>query len=410
MKNNYRPNFKIGYLGGGQLAQMLAQSAVNMGLVPHILSPRKEDPATRVGYWQKGDLDNLKDLENFLKKMDVTGFESEFLQAPLLMEAAKNTGARIFPSPCLMGLLQDRQSQKQLLDGYGLKTAPWISANRVDFAFDSISTKPETRKQGVKGKILKTSLSAKPENKKGMEAESMEGFIKKQNYPVVFKKRFFGYDGYGIFIIKNKSSLLSFLKRHWKKDLFILEKFIPFKKECAVILARSQDGSFTHLPFVESFQKQARCDWVKGPVKIRGEKIILKKLKNFLEKTGYVGVMGLEFFLTEKGGLVVNEIAPRVHNTGHYSLDTEGASQFDLHNRCLLGLELPKKIKIKSSFAMANLIGEGGAVKLKAVEGLYWYGKEENRRGRKMGHINATAKSPNRALELVLKRRADLQL
>ncbi len=367
----YNPGIKIGYLGGGQLARMLTQSALKMGLNPHILSPDAHDPAAKTcGFWQKGNLNNPEDLEIFLKKTDVTGFESEFLNAPLLIKAKKNTKAKIFPSPELMGLLQDRKSQKRLLDEHRLDTALWVPADNH---------------------------------------RDMENFIRIYGYPMVFKKRFFGYDGHGTFIIKNKPDLIFFLKKHWKKGSFIMEKFIPFEKEYAVIAAHSQDGSFTHFPFVESFQKQARCDWVKGPVKIKGGKAIIEKLRAFLKKLHYVGVMGVEFFLTDKR-FIINEIAPRVHNTGHYSLNTEGPSQFDLHNMCLLGLELPKEIKIKKAFAMVNLIGHTKPVKLRAVEGLHWYGKNENRKGRKMGHINTLSNSPDEALRQALKRRKKIQL
>ena len=179
-----------------------------------------------------------------------------------------------------------------------------------------------------------------------------------------------------------------------------MEKWIPFKRECALMIARSADKSFTHLPLVESFQKDSRCDWVKGPIFIKAAGPMVEKLKSFLKRLHYVGVMGVEFFLTRKG-LIINEIAPRVHNTGHYSQATPGWSQFDLHNMCLLGQKLPKEIKIKGGFAMANLIGSGAEVKLKPVGGLHWYGKSENRRGRKMGHINVLASSPGKALKQV---------
>ena len=136
---------------------------------------------------------------------------------------------------------------------------------------------------------------------------------------------------------------------------------------------------------------------------------MVDKLKLFLKKLHYVGVMGVEFFVTNKG-LIINEIAPRVHNTGHYSQATKGVSQFDLHNMCLLGQKLPKDIKIKGGFAMANLIGSGKKVELKQVGHLHWYGKTENRAGRKMGHINATATSADEALKQALKKRKGIKL
>ncbi|MEM7646479.1 MAG: ATP-grasp domain-containing protein, partial [Pseudomonadota bacterium] len=120
--------------------------------------------------------------------------------------------------------------------------------------------------------------------------------------------------------------------------------------------------------------------------------------KKFLKKINYVGVMGVEFFVTPKA-LIVNEIAPRVHNTGHYSTDTLGLSQFDVHNMCLMNLPLPKFIKTEKGFAMVNLIGQNKEVQLAPCSGLYWYGKVDNRAGRKMGHINTTGPSPSVALK-----------
>ena len=370
--SKFSPGKNIGYLGGGQLARMLAESASHLGCYPHVLSPKKNDPGAQVsGFWHQGQLTEKQDLVDFLKKVDVATFESEFLDARLLQDAQATTGTTIYPAPALMGLLQDRKSQKELLDQFLLPTAPWSSVAKAD-------------------EILH--------------------FVERNAYPIVFKKRFFGYDGYGTFIIKNKKALADFIKQEFKPNLFIVEKFIPFKKEMAVIVARSEDKSFTSLPFVESFQQDARCDWVRGPIKFKESKNTLSRLKKFLNGLKYVGVMGVEFFLTSKG-LMVNEIAPRVHNTGHYSLDTDSLSQFDLHNMCLLGQKLPKKIEIKKGFAMANLIGSGDEVLLKSTHGkLYWYGKDDNRPGRKMGHLNALGTTPAAALKEALKRRREIKL
>lgn len=367
----YTPKLKIGYLGGGQLARMLAESAHRMGLEAHILCPSADEPAAQVSHhWHQGSLEDEKTLYRFLSSVDVATFESEFLNATKLTAAAQSAEAQIFPSAQLMGSLQDRQSQKSLYDQYKLPTSPWASVNTVD---------------------------------------EVQDFIEEQALPVVFKKRFFGYDGYGTFVVKTKKQLHQFLQNDFQPDLFIVEKFIPFKKECAIILARSADQSQTHLPLVESFQKDSRCDWVKGPIKMTAAKPLIKKLQSFLKKIDYVGVMGVEFFMTSKG-LIINEIAPRVHNTGHYSQNTSSLSQFDLHNMCLLGLKLPKEIEIKGGFAMANLIGGGQEVQLKPVQGLHWYGKADNRKGRKMGHINATGATPNAALKEALKKRKGIQL
>ncbi len=369
--SHFSPKTKVGYLGGGQLAKMLSESAHQLGLEPHVLSLRADSPAAQnTKYWHQGSLESHADLETFLKSVDVATFESEFLNADKLVQAQKATKTKIFPTPELMGQLQDRKTQKQLFDQSRLPSSPWAA----------VDSEPEIAE-----------------------------FVNLHKLPVVFKQRTFGYDGYGTFIVKDKKQLKSFIEKDFKANAFIVEKFISFKKECAVIIARSLDGSFTHLPFVESFQKDARCDWVKGPLRIKTDGPMLKQLKSFLQKTKYVGVMGVEFFQTSKG-LLINEIAPRVHNTGHYSQNTPGYSQFDLHNMCLLGMKLPKEIKIKGGFAMVNLIGGDKPIKLKAVPGLHWYGKTENRPGRKMGHINKVASTPEKALEAAKKKRKGFQL
>jgi 5-(carboxyamino)imidazole ribonucleotide synthase len=367
----FSPKIKIGYLGGGQLAQMLAESAHHLGLEPHVLSLREDSPAAQnTRHWHQGSLENQQDLVSFLQSVDVATFESEFMNAEKLQAAQQHAGTPIYPTPQLMGRLQDRKTQKELLDEMHLPTATWAT----------VDTK-----------------------------EDVEAFVQHRPLPVVFKQRTFGYDGYGTFIVHNTKQLAEFLQSDFKPGHFIVEKLIRFKRECAVIVARSADGSFTHLPFVESRQKEARCDWVKGPWKSQSTDSMIKKLRRFLKKIDYVGVMGVEFFQTSKG-LVINEIAPRVHNTGHYSQEIQGPSQFDLHNMCLLGQKLPKDIKVKGGFAMVNLIGQGGAVKLQALPGLHWYGKTDNRKGRKMGHLNKVASSANKALELALKKRKGLQL
>lgn len=367
----YPPQKKIGYLGGGQLARMLIHSAQSMGLETHVLSAHEQDPAAQVSRnWRQGSTDQASDLERFLKSVDVATFESEFLNTDLLLQVSKIVKTALHPSPHVMGQLRDRLSQKQLFDQHKLATSPWSPANKL---------------------------------------KDILNFIEKESLPVVFKKRLFGYDGYGTFVVKTKNQLNDFLNSIFHEDQFIVEKFIPFDKELAVILARSQDGSFTHLPFVETRQKDSRCDWVKGPISMKSASVTLKALKTFLKKMNYVGVMGVEFFISKKE-ILINEVAPRVHNSGHYSLTTPGPSQFDLHNACLLGLKLPKPIEIKKGFAMVNLIGSDKKVQLKAVEGLHWYGKSENRRGRKMGHLNTLGSNGEQALKKALKLRKEIQL
>ncbi len=367
----YKPGQKIGYLGGGQLARLLSQSAQSLGLEALVFSVHNSDPAAQVvRHWHQGEISDSAKVVEFLNQISVATFESEFVDIPLLKIALAQTQCDIYPAPDVMAQIQDRKLQKKLFDDYRLPTSPWQDL-------------PDQR--------------------------SLENYAQENTFPFVLKKRFMGYDGYGTFMIHNPTELKNFIKNHWQENLYIAESFIPFKKECAIILARSLDGSLTHLPFVESHQKEARCDWVRGPLAVKKEKKWIKKLFHFLEQINYIGVMGVEFFLN-KGELIINEIAPRVHNTGHYSIELEGFSQFDLHNMALLGQALPPPTKIRGGFAMVNLIGNGQALQIKACSGLHWYGKQENKIGRKMGHLTVTAATPQAALKKALKQRGELGL
>ena len=169
---DYKPHVKIGYLGGGQLAQMLVESAHRMGLEAHVLSPEAGDPGALVtAHHHQASLEDPKALADFLRTVDMATFESEFLEAEKLIQAQKQTGTPIYPTPELMGRLQDRRSQKELFDQMGLPTSPWVA---VDSTGD------------------------------------VEGFLDIYGFPLVFKKRFFGYDGYGTFVVKNQKQLLLF--------------------------------------------------------------------------------------------------------------------------------------------------------------------------------------------------------
>ena len=183
--------------------------------------------------------------------------------------------------------------------------------------------------------------------------------------------------------------------RRWRRaandpQKFIAEKFIPFKRELACIFVRGRNGSTKVLPLVQSQAVNNRCDWVLGPITHPAFKKISAQILKMMKTLDYVGAMGVEFFDTGKN-LIVNEIAPRVHNSGHYSQDALNFSQFDLHLMAGLGLELPEIKILDKSFVMTNLLGESEkefSFPDKLTGKLHWYGKKENRPGRKMGHIN----------------------
>ncbi len=366
------PGIKLGILGGGQLARMLALSAHQMGLHPHVLSENSLDPAQQVTRFNHvGSLTDVAVVENFLKQVDVATFESEFLDGTLLSQAYQATKTPIYPNISTMELLQDRLTQKQNLDLLKIPTAQWLPANSAAEAQSAL-----------------TSLGL----------------------PLVFKKRRFGYDGYGTFVVKTKKQVDEFCAKQFSpKNLhstgFIVEKWIPFKRELACVFARNISGHISHYPLVESLQKNSRCFWVKGPVKHKNFSAFAKKFSLFLKKMNYVGVMAVEFF-DSKDGLLVNELAPRVHNSAHCTMDAFTVSQFALHIKALLDQSVAIPKANSKGFAMVNLLGRSAKKiqwTLDSDVQLHWYGKSENREGRKMGHINTLASSPEAALQLALK-------
>jgi 5-(carboxyamino)imidazole ribonucleotide synthase len=372
---------KIGILGGGQLARMLCIKGAEMGFEMHVLSTSKNDPAAQVtGFWHKGSPDNEKSLEKFLNAVDIATFESEFLDPDLLLKAQKKSKAKIFPQPKTMGLLQDRLTQKQLLEKHKLFSSPFVPIStykELTQAYDFLSA----------------------------EYDDFEG--------LVLKKRKFGYDGYGTFIIHDVKDLKP-LKKIIEQDKygFIAELFVGFDRELAITACRNKNNQIKFLPLVETHQEEARCLWVKGPVDNPEVYSLKKQIINFLNEINYIGIISFELFETETG-LVINEIAPRVHNSAHYSLDALYTDQFSYALRALLNQPLPPVEQISEGFAMYNLLGgtrKKPKITLNPLVKLHWYGKLENRKGRKMGHITAVEDSPKLALKLLKKSLGDFQL
>ncbi|MGE0764489.1 MAG: ATP-grasp domain-containing protein [Bdellovibrionales bacterium] len=363
-----KPGFKVGLLGGGQLARMLALKAHQLGFEVHALSPSAQDPVAQVvSHHHLGDLSQRRHLEIFLAQVDVATFESEFLDASLLASVSSSTvqAAPIWPRPELMGRLQDRLPQKELMQEHNLPTLPFAAVQNMSQA---------------------------------------EGFLNQHPKGVVLKQRRFGYDGYGTFNCRNKKELEArFAQWDDKVPALIAEPRCAFKRELAISLCRNRHGQIIVFPLVESKQVNSRCLWVKGPVRHGRLKTLTQKLTRFLKKTDYVGVMTFELFDTGRE-LLINEIAPRVHNSAHYSLDALNLDQFSAHLLAIGDHDLKEPRAHNKGFAMMNLLGKSNVSPewptLSDVH-LHWYGKNENRPGRKMGHLNAVAATPELALKMV---------
>jgi len=349
---------RIGILGGGQLARMLVLEGIRMGFEMHVLCPDSKEPAAQAtSHHMKGNPNSLDDLKSFFQRVDLVTLESEFYSGNLLDTAAKAVSIPMFPNPACIRLLQDRLPQKELLKKFKIPTAPFVAVQSL----------------------------------KDLE------IAKNQFQKFVLKKRCGGYDGNGTFIID------SFNKKSWTMAVdkiskgpsdYIAEQFISFRKEMAIILSRSRNGTSIHFPLVETKQTENRCDWVYGPTDHPGGSSVIKKLMNLLESIDYVGSIGFELFDTGEG-LLVNEVAPRVHNSGHYSMNAMSECQFTTHLKSILGLPLIQPKSLSENFVMVNLIGARKTLPdlpEKLTGFFHWYGKTENRNGRKMGHINYIGK------------------
>lgn len=346
---------------------MLAQKAQALGLIPAALTPRQEDPVCRVsGSYVLGDPRNANDLKSFTRDLKILTFESEFYEARFLQKELKNFKGLVFPSLQALHLLQDRKTQKQAFIKNKLTTSPFIQTIIPD---------------------------------------QIKEFFKTQG-PLVAKARWNGYDGYGTFLLRTPKDLDQFLVKN-KQQLadFIFEKLIKFDYEIAVQAARSRSGHVVFFPFVKTIQKDNKCFLVDGPEITTPQTLKLQKaIKKFLDEIDYVGVMGLEFFKT-KAGLILNEVAPRVHNTGHHTLESCSIDQFTLHWLCALQDKLPQPELKTKAFVMLNLIGRGEpevAIPDRGSGSLYWYGKK-NRKGRKLGHINFTGENKKALVHRALK-------
>ena len=365
-------NLKLGILGAGQLARMLALSGSPLGLRVRVLAANSAEPAAQVsGDVTIGSLTDESALKKFADGLDAITFESEFVDTDLLRRSLP-ASVRLFPSLEAIERIQDRLTQKQLLTDARIPTSPWMKVNSLN----DLETAHSRFSQGY-----------------------------------VLKQRRFGYDGYGTFVFREGAPLDAGVLNKSKFG-FIAEEFVPFKRELAISFVRSSDGKFLALPLVESVQRDSRCFSVCGPVKHAGVAKLTASFKKLMQQIDYLGILAVELFDTGKQ-LLVNELAPRVHNSAHYSQNALQCDQFEYHLRAGLGMPLPPVEMLRPGFAMVNLLGEGGSeIHLSpSIAGkLHWYGKSENREGRKLGHINTLDKNPKSALKRALKWRKEFKL
>jgi len=364
---------KVGILGGGQLARMLCLEGHKLGLEMHILSDQPSDPAAQVTrHWHQGRIDNTENVRSFFSKVDVVTIESEFVDEQILLAAEAHSGKTTHPPIRLIAELSDRLKQKAWLERHRIPTAPFSGL---------------------------------------IQGADVESFYKAHHKTgIVIKKRRFGYDGLGTFILKNKNQVQNWLSEHSHTlSDYMIEEFIPFKRELAVQISINRFGHIV-FPLVEWQAEDSKCLWVKGPTSAKGFTPMLNTILSALKKSQFVGTIAFEFFETKSNKLsnniLVNEVAPRVHNSGHHTLETCAPNQFSAHLLAILDKKLSTGSPLKSKgFAMYNLIGASETEpQLKPPTQdvfLHWYGKNKNRLGRKMGHLTTFSDSANKALKIL---------
>lgn len=370
----------IGIVGGGQLARMSAQAAQRLGFQVVVLDTDPDCPAAQVTPRRiDGRFDDPADLKRLAESCDVITLEHEWIN-PAHFSAIEESGRDVYPSPATLAYLTDKLRQRSRLSSCGLAGPRAEKACTVD-----------------EGKSLATEWG----------------------YPLVLKARHGGYDGYGVRIVRDSSEWDD--KFPADADDWYIEQFVPFDRELAVMVARGVDGRTAVYPVVESVQTADghRCDTVTAPAPGLSPTIASAAQAAAVaavEAVSGVGLFGVELFQLKNGAVMINEMAPRPHNSGHYTMDCCVTSQFEQHIRSVCGLALGPTDLLARGAAMANLLGtktgtfasgEGVRRALAAVPAahVHWYGKQQTRTGRKMGHINVLADSPERALSRALRAR-----
>ncbi|TKC10276.1 5-(carboxyamino)imidazole ribonucleotide synthase [Pedobacter polaris] len=358
---------KLGILGGGQLGRMLIQEAINYNLTTLVLDPDPDAPCKSIANkFECGSITDFDTVYNFGKKADIITIEIEKVNIEALEQLEKE-GKVVFPQSRVIRLIQDKGVQKQFFKENDIPTAP----------FQLVNSKED---------LLSTNFT----------------------YPYILKQRRDGYDGKGVMKINSIAEI---------ENAFdapsLIEELIDFDKEIAVIVARNANGDMKTFPMVEmEFNAEANLvEFLISPstypedIQQRAEKIAI----NIASALNITGILAVEMFVTKDGNILVNELAPRPHNSGHQTIEGNYVSQFEQHLRSIFNLPLGDTRSINNA-VMINLLGEkghdglakyNGLEKIMAIDGVYvhLYGKKYTKPFRKMGHVTVVDQNRDHAIE-----------
>jgi 5-(carboxyamino)imidazole ribonucleotide synthase len=364
LNNPLLPGQTIGIIGGGQLGRMMALSAREMGFRVGVLDPTADCPAAQVADWHlMADYDDLDALKELAQRAQVLTYEFENVDVGALLQVEELVN--IPQGTDLLAITQDRLLEKSFLEENNIVIAPYatiVSPTDIQDAIDGIG------------------------------------------YPCVLKTTRGGYDGKGQFVLYSSSDLVPAMDL-LRKGTCVLEAWIPYEKEISVLVSGNGCGAYTVFPVVENLHRNNILHETIAPARIETE--VMEEAQRIArviaEKVALAGTLAVEMFLTSNGGIYVNELAPRPHNSGHYTIEACSMSQFDAHIRGICGWPLPE-VNLLSSAVMVNVLGNELKETLelipeKADWHFHYYGKAEAKPERKMGHITILSEDVFETLE-----------
>ena len=344
----------IGVLGAGQLARMLALAGIPLGFKFLYVDPSHSSPASLLGEQIVAPFEDATALQKLAESSDLITYEFENIPVSVVRKLAQTRS--VYPPPKALESSQDRLLEKQFFNQHGIATAPFYPVD---------------------------------------DLPSLEQAITVLKLPLILKTRRLGYDGKGQFLVKSLEDAITAFKELGQKGI-IAEGFVQFDRELSCIAVRGIDGATFFYPLVENFHHQGILRLSLAPALVHNNDLNLQasaQVGRILQALDYVGILAVEFFEKE-GKLIANEMAPRVHNSGHWTIEGAETSQFENHIRAVAGLPLGDP-KPRGFSAMINLIGfMPDATKVLKIPGahLHDYGKEP-RAGRKLGHLTIRADS-----------------
>lgn len=371
----------VGIIGGGQLGGMMTEAAKNLDLKIKVLEPTENPPAVQVGAEQiVGSLTDSEKIKELAKQSDYLTWEIEHINTEIL-EELETKGFKINPSPKTLSTIKDKYLQKEFLQKNGIPTAPF---------------------------------------KKVESIEDIKNSGKELGLPLLLKTRFGGYDGRGNHVVRSEDEIKEAFEKLGKENLYI-EGFVDFEKELAVMAVRDKNGNIKTYPVVQTLHENNILQVVLAPAPIPENQITKAEdfAKKVLEHLEGAGVFGIEMFLTKSGEILVNEIAPRVHNSGHYTIEGCKTSQFENHLRAVSEMELGDIDMQVGAAVMINILGDRvGEARVEGAEEakmlgdvfIHIYGKKDVKPERKMGHLTVVGKNLDEVLERANKARSLIRI